>query len=91
MWNWKKITSDLNELPSFGKPVMLYWKEDKKKFAVVGLLKFMDAEGLHWGTNNSALNLFDFLDIVTSKELKPTHYCEIETPEDDDEKPPVTK
>ncbi|MFA5366308.1 MAG: hypothetical protein WC333_00095 [Dehalococcoidia bacterium] len=88
MWNWKKITNDLNKLPPFGKPIVLYWKDkDKKKHAMIGCLKSVDAEGIHWGTSDTIITLFDLFNIVTDKELKPTHYCEIETPEDDIESP----
>lgn len=89
MWNWKKITNDLNKLPPFGKKVVLYWKDkDKSEYAVIGCLKSMDAEGIHWGTSSTRTTFFDFLNVVADKELKPTHYCEVEVPEDDIETPP---
>jgi hypothetical protein len=91
MWNWIKITSKKDDLPPFNHVVMLYWKKDGKKYATTGCLRSLDADGYHWSTNDTMINIFDFLNVITDKELKPTHYCEIETPEDENDKPPVTK
>jgi hypothetical protein len=88
MWNWIKITEKNDNLPPFKKPVVLYWKNEGKKYAIVGSLKSIDAEGPHWSsTNSSKISIFEFFDLVVQdREFKPTHYCLIEPPEDDDKK-----
>ncbi len=85
MWNWIKITEKNDNLPPFKKPVVLFWKKDGKECAVVGWLKSIDAEGANWVTTyDSTVKIFELFDlIVRDMEVKPTHYCLVELPEDD--------
>lgn len=65
-------------------------KKNGKEYAMVGILKSIDATGYHWVTNvdNSLLGIFNiFDDLQTDKNKKnkfnPTHWCEIEVPKEE--------
>jgi hypothetical protein len=85
MWNWKKITQKIEDLPKFGKPVMLFWKKDNKKYATVGYLKSIDSDGYNWSYAQET-KVIDFINSIFTgaieNNITPTHWCEIETPEE---------
>jgi hypothetical protein len=88
MWNWIKIKKENDNLPPFGKKVMLFWKKDGKKYATTGHLKSIDVDGAHWSNTQSTEIINYFNAILTGKDdndLHPTHYCVIEVPEDEEE------
>lgn len=79
-WNWQKIRNDKN-VPAFEKVVMLYEKRDDKHYCTVGYLKSIDKNGLHWQINptNDIFAGFGFI----KNDITPTHWCEIQIPEDE--------
>lgn len=89
MWNWKKIEG-IETLPKFDRPVVLYQKKGEKKYALIGWLTAIDANGARWSYNNS-IDLFNLFNFATpakddDKTFKPTHWCDIEPPQDEEEK-----
>jgi hypothetical protein len=85
MWNWQKIDG-IKNLPDFKSPVLLFQEKDGRKYATVGYLISIDANGTHWSSNgeNPLFNLFGTLLIDTKDkdEFKPTHWCKIVPPEE---------
>jgi hypothetical protein len=88
MWNWKKINT-IKDLPAFERPVLVYQKRDGKKYATVASLVSIDAKGAKWSFSFNSLDavfggLFN-LQTETKNDFVPTHWCDIEPPEDIEE------
>jgi len=81
MWNWIKI-NDVKDLPKFSIPVVLYQEKDGKKYAMIGWLASIDADGANWnyGSCNDFLSIFGISTI--KKDFEPTHWCAIEIPKE---------
>ena len=85
-WNWIKIKT-IEDAPPFNVPVALYEEKNGNKYALIGMLTSIDANGYHWesNTDNSLLgmfNLFNQLQVENKDKFNPSHWCEIEIPED---------
>lgn len=92
-WNWQKIDGVKNT-PKFDKQVLLLEKRGEKCFASVGNLKSIDSKGCHWAWGMRTGSIFDIFNFnfespVDEKdkedkkeEFTPTHWCEIQIPED---------
>ena len=81
MWNWNKIDG-IKNLPDFKSPVLLFQEKNGKKYATVGYLISIDADGAHWGSNgeNPLFSLFGMILTDDKEAFKPTYWCKIETP-----------
>ena len=93
-WNWQQIVvpgvEQLN-LPKFKKSVLLVEKRGDKFYGVVGCLETLDIDGPHWSVGTDLFSqifgpIFATKPLKKSEELRPTHWCEIQLPEED-EKP----
>ena len=88
--NWKKINLnhvDKANLPDFKVDVLLAQKIGDKEYSVTtGFLKSINSEGPHWSTKNHVVfnKLKEMLSTAdsTSNTFIPTHWSEIELPED---------
>jgi hypothetical protein len=86
--NWIKINTEAEDkynLPNFKVTVLLAEKRPNMLTKVAtGYLKSIDIQGPHWANENNPLaNMFNgILGDNNANVFHPTHYCEIDTPED---------